>query len=405
MKSFLQKFKLDHFIAERILFVIAAFMVPMEGFFSGAYQADSPENILNRGIVSGIGLAYLILSFSHSGFQQYIRRFAYSIIYVFILQISYLCYAHGFTFDYVLLLMTCFLLCSIYFRGHTSLIVYLLLSMAIMVTALLLTPDPAVPVNTFLIRKVILIFAAYGLARIHQIQRIKLFQANRALAKRNRELSKITYAASHELKTPVRAISNLSTWMQEDLEDELPPETQEKLAMLSDRAVRMHEVIDGILSYARAGTREPTWTNTDLNVLLRQILEQLALPVHFKVELPRPLPVVVMDPQFMQEVMSHLVENACKYNDKPHAWLRISWEAVGDFYDIHFKDNGPGIAPMFHEKVFEIFQTLGAPEEKQNRGLGLALVKKILLDSGGNISLTSQPGKGATFTIRIPKKQ
>ncbi|HEY9740193.1 MAG TPA: ATP-binding protein, partial [Coleofasciculaceae cyanobacterium] len=105
----------------------------------------------------------------------------------------------------------------------------------------------------------------------------------------------------------------------------------------------------------------------------------------------------------LEQVFSNLISNGIKHNHRPNGQLVISVEEQTNFYEFIVADNGPGIAPEFHEKVFVMFQTLTSPDKTENTGVGLAIVKKIIEDKGGTISLESEPGQGARFRFTWPK--
>jgi light-regulated signal transduction histidine kinase (bacteriophytochrome) len=116
------------------------------------------------------------------------------------------------------------------------------------------------------------------------------------------------------------------------------------------------------------------------------------------------MPIIFTERMKLQQVVSNLVSNAVKHNDKSDPIVNISCEDQGEDYLFCFEDNGPGIDPQFHEKIFVIFQTLQARDSFESTGVGLAIVKKIVDEAGGKIWVDSEPGKNTKFFVKWPKQ-
>lgn len=224
-----------------------------------------------------------------------------------------------------------------------------------------------------------------------------------ALARSNTELDQFAYVASHDLKAPLRGIANLSQWIEEDLGDSVQPDVVEKMTLVRGRVQRLEALIDGILQYSRAGRVRSQIETVDVGVLLRDIVELLAPPAEMKIEIVPPMPVITTERSPLQQVFMNLISNAIKYNKRPGASIRISAVDRGDKYAFSVSDNGPGIEPQYHERIFGIFQTLESRDRVEGTGIGLSVVKKTVELHGGSISLDSALGKGATFTFDWPK--
>ena len=230
-----------------------------------------------------------------------------------------------------------------------------------------------------------------------------LQQAEAALAERNQELNSFAHTVSHDLKAPLRAISNLSVWIEEDLEGKLPPDTQAQFDLLRTRVKRMESMIDSLLLYARAGRQEALLETFDLAKLLSEIIDSLAPPEGFKIEIQSPLPTLTTKRVFLSQVFANLISNAIKHHNSVTGHLQISAIEHPDYHEFIIKDDGPGIAPEHHEKVFEIFQTLKVKDNSDSTGIGLAIVKKIVETEQGTIRLESSLGEGTTFYVTWPK--
>ncbi|GAB1543268.1 ATP-binding protein [Scytonema sp. NUACC21] len=234
---------------------------------------------------------------------------------------------------------------------------------------------------------------AEELTRVNTI----LAQTTAMLKKRNDELDQFAYVASHDLKAPLRAIASLSEWMEEDLADSLPEENQQQMRLLRGRVRRMEGLINGLLEYSRVGRTQTPLSVVNVASLLKEVIDFLAPPPTFTIEVESGMPTFVTKKIPLQQVFSNLIGNAIKHHSRADGRVQIAVKDRGNFYEFTVSDDGPGIATEFHDKVFLIFQTLEARDHKESTGVGLAIVKKIVETEGGTISLQSQAGAGSTF--------
>ncbi|MBF2026071.1 MAG: CHASE3 domain-containing protein [Oscillatoriales cyanobacterium C42_A2020_001] len=234
---------------------------------------------------------------------------------------------------------------------------------------------------------------ANELARLSAI----LAQTNTVLEDRNRELEQFAYVASHDLKAPLRAIAHLSEWIEEDLQGDLPPENQKQMQLLRGRVHRMEALINGLLEYSRIGRVKTSIETISLTKLLAEIVDSLAPPSTFAIHISPELPTFKAKVLPLRQVFANLIGNAIKHHDKDAGHIQISVKDLGTFYEFAVADDGPGIHPDFHQKIFTIFQTLQARDTKESTGIGLSIVKKIVETEGGTIRVESQEGQGSTF--------
>lgn len=218
-----------------------------------------------------------------------------------------------------------------------------------------------------------------------------------ALARSNQELDAFAYAASHDLRAPLRGIANLAQWIEDDLQGSLPAETREMLALIRSRMHRMEGLIDAILQYSRAGRTHAPAVAVDVGNLVREVVDLLA-PAEATVTIEPDLPVVVTELMPLQQVFQNLIGNAIKHGG-PHVTIHVRAEAAGDLWRFSVSDNGKGIPEAFQERIWGIFQTLEPRDKVEGAGVGLSLVKKLVEAQGGTVGLQSAQGSGATFTF------
>lgn len=223
-------------------------------------------------------------------------------------------------------------------------------------------------------------------------------KAEDQLRRTNEELEQFAYIASHDLKAPLRGIDNLAKWIGEDLSDVLTENTQEKMDLLRGRVARLEMLLEDILQYSRAGRIVDSPVSIDTGDLIRQIADEGAVPKGFEILIPEAMPTVLTPQTPLRQVLTNLIVNAAKHHDRKTGVINIGAADYGAYYEFSISDDGPGIPPRFHERVFRMFQTLKSRDEKESSGLGLSIVKKLVEWQGGKIWIESEDGKrGTTF--------
>ncbi len=217
------------------------------------------------------------------------------------------------------------------------------------------------------------------------------------------ELEQFAYVTSHDLKAPLRGIANLATWLEEDLDDRLTETTREQLGLLRDRVQRMNALIEGLLEYSRIGKAAQTQVNVNSGALLAEVIDSLSPADGFTIEVAENMPTLYTDRLHLSQVFSNLIGNSIKHSKGNPGHVRVTVQDQGEFYEFTVADDGVGIAPEFHDRVFMMFQTLTIHDYGSNTGIGLALVKKIVQEHGGSITLESAAGCGTTFRFSWPK--
>jgi signal transduction histidine kinase len=233
----------------------------------------------------------------------------------------------------------------------------------------------------------------------------ELLRLTHALEHSNRELDQFAYVASHDLKAPLRGIANLTEWIQEDLGDRVSGETAEHMRLLQGRVHRMEALIDGILAYSRAGRVRAQPELVDTGALVREVVDLLSPEAGVEIEVEPDMPAVESERVPLQQVFMNLVSNAVKYTraERPDVRVRVGWRAARGGYEFTVADNGPGIAPEYHDRIWGIFQTLQARDKVEGTGIGLSVVRKIVESRGGEVWVRSAPGEGAAFHFTWPR--
>ncbi|MEO1429592.1 MAG: PAS domain S-box protein [Cyanobacteria bacterium J06633_8] len=232
-----------------------------------------------------------------------------------------------------------------------------------------------------------------------------LLQTTAELEKRNQELDQFAYVTSHDLKAPLRAIANLSEWIEEDLQEALTPDTQKQMNLLRGRVYRMEALINGLLQYSRVGRMKTEPEKVAVAQLLEEIIDSIAPPQEFTVEVIGEMPTFITERIPLQQVFTNLISNAVKHHNRADGNVTISVQEQDEFYEFAVADDGKGIAEKYHHKIFVIFQTLESRDKRENTGIGLAIVKRIVEEFGGTITLDSLLEKGTTFRFTWLKKR
>lgn len=222
------------------------------------------------------------------------------------------------------------------------------------------------------------------------------------LAASNSDLDSFVYVASHDLKSPLRGIRQLSAWIEEDAADVLPEESSRHLQAMQSRVRRMEDLLDDLLQFSRIGREECEPELVDMNSMMDGILELTDNPHNVQIEIAENLPVFSTVRVPLEQVFLNLLGNAIKHNDKQdRGKVQILCDRVDDHYRFQIRDNGPGIAPRHHERVFKMYQRVG-DQNVDGSGMGLAIVKKQVERLRGRIDLNSNPDSGVTFTVVWP---
>lgn len=217
-----------------------------------------------------------------------------------------------------------------------------------------------------------------------------------ALEHRNQELQNFVHSVSHDLKAPLRAIANLSKWIEEDLNGALTVGTQQQMTLLRSRVDRMSETIDGLLDHALSSQMDGASKCVSVASLLAEVIDSLSPPLTFSIEIDL-MPLVTANRVRLFQVFANLIGNAIEHHPRSDGSIHIAVRELADRYEFSIADDGVGIAPEQHERIFGMFEALNPQNRPHSTGMGLAIVKKVIESQGGSIWLESEIGKGTTF--------
>ena|GEM_PF-2303252 len=241
-------------------------------------------------------------------------------------------------------------------------------------------------------------------ARTEELRRI-----NEQLQDSNQELRSFAYIASHDLKEPLRSISGFTSLLERRLKEQLNDETREYMAYIKKNTAHLHALIGDVLAYSLL-TNEPLKAeNVHLKKLVKDVKDNLAGLIKRKNGLVDcsgfPDKEIYTNYHHLFLIFKNLVENGLKYNDAEMPTVRLAFEESEDYIKVQFSDNGIGIAPVYHERIFELFKRLHNRETYQGTGMGLALSQKIANRLGGRIEVDSDEAQGSTFYLTIQKQK
>ncbi len=194
-----------------------------------------------------------------------------------------------------------------------------------------------------------------------------LMLAQQQLQERNQELDRFVSIAAHDLKAPLRGISNLAEWIEEDLQEYIPGENPQ-LKLLRQRVNRMNALIDGLLRYSRAGKAELTSETVDVAQIVAETIDSLSPPASFEIKIINSMPILHAKRLLLSQVFANLISNAIKHHHSPDGRIEITAEDLGDRYLFSIADDDPDIPQgESRHRIFEIFQTLNSQTINRKR--------------------------------------
>jgi PAS domain S-box-containing protein len=239
--------------------------------------------------------------------------------------------------------------------------------------------------------------------RLAQLQlSIQLAETKRV----NEELSQYAYAVSHDLKGPLRAIRNYAEFLYEDMVDTLTGEQKKYLEGLKKAVDQGDDLIRDLLNLSRIDRVPLEMEVAEVPDLVGEVRSILNLPAEVKITVDSKWPEFKIDRTLFKQILQNLISNSVKFNERNPKCIQIGWQAAPkDRIDIFVRDNGIGVEPQYREQIFRIFQRLHTDRDYEGTGIGLAIVQKAANKLGGSVRFESEPGKGSTFYVRLPREK
>ena len=242
---------------------------------------------------------------------------------------------------------------------------------------------------------------------------IRAFEAvevkNRQLEHSNQELTQFASVAAHDLQEPLRKVRAFGDRLASTQGERLDEKGRDYLSRMQNAAARMQTLIDDLLSMSRVTTKAQPFEIVDLNEVAREVVIDLSERIEEEGATIKigDLPVVKAEPTQMRQLFQNLIGNSLKYRRDDLAPLVRVWSTddAWDRWTVNFEDNGIGFSDESAEKIFEVFERLVGRSEYPGNGVGLAICRKIVDRHGGEIKAVGRPGRGATFSVALPKER
>lgn len=221
------------------------------------------------------------------------------------------------------------------------------------------------------------------------------------LEKSNDELQEYAHIVSHDLKSPLRSIDALISWIKEDNKASLDEKSLQNFALIGSTLEKMEGLISSILDYSSIGFESVKKEPVDLNIIVTELNTVLMIPEHITLQVKSKLPKVTGHQTKLEQLFQNLISNAIKFMDKDKGLIEIDVKEKSTHFEFSVKDNGIGVDKKYHKKIFKIFNVLN--KRKDSTGIGLSIVKKIINLHNGKIWIDSAVGESTTFYFTLKK--
>ncbi len=221
-----------------------------------------------------------------------------------------------------------------------------------------------------------------------------------------KEYEEFVYIVSHDLKSPLRAIANISSWIEDDLEGNDNAEIIANFSLMKGRVSRLESMMNALIELSRVNRLELDQYEVSIPELVKECAAMATttpnVSFHYRIEIEHEK--VTTLAKKLEKVLFNLIENAIQFHDKDKINIFIEIIETNLAYEFAIRDDGPGIPEAVREKIFNIFYTVSAKDLVETTGAGLTICKKIVKLVGGTIELVFDAGSGTTFKFSWPKE-
>ena len=236
------------------------------------------------------------------------------------------------------------------------------------------------------------------------LQQRELKEINQKLIRTNKQLDEFVYIVSHDLKAPLRGISSLASFLEDEIGESMTEGALDLINMMKNRTSRLQALVDGILHYSKMANITESKEEFSVKELVNSIIDLLSPPNNFRFEVSDNLPVITSEKIKLHEVFQNLISNSIKYNSSDEAMIKIDYQEYPAYFEFSVSDNGIGIKEEHLNKIFGIFQTLVPKDKVESTGIGLSIVKKIVEQQKGFVTVNSVFGEGSKFSFQWMKE-
>lgn len=234
------------------------------------------------------------------------------------------------------------------------------------------------------------------------IEQGRLRHALEELERSNKALDEFAHVVSHDLQAPVRQIGEYARLLSEPDPEDTDDDRRQFLGRMVSLSAKMRSMIADVLEYARAGRKQNAVEEFDAMTAIREVVRFVSPPPGVEIVVVEPMPRISAERVPFDQVFRNLVSNAIEHRRENGVRIEISGREDAKGWVFEVKDNGPGIPESQQEKIFDLFHTTRG--DRGGTGLGLALVRRITEAMGGDVSVRSREGAGATFVVRWPMR-
>ncbi len=225
-----------------------------------------------------------------------------------------------------------------------------------------------------------------------------------ALQISNNRLKEFAYIVSHDLKAPLRGVRNIASWIREDCGNTMNEDGITHLKLMEKQILKMENLIRAVLEYSKTGVSKSNSEWINLDEMIQNVIEMVEIDNRTKFEIKSEIIEIKGTRIVISQVLQNLLSNSIKHNDKQQRNVAIEVNEDAEHFYFVVADNGPGIDPKDHQKIFDLFETLRNSNDYESTGIGLPVAKKMIEEAGGNLWLESQPGNGSRFHFSLPKE-